>query len=94
MAPMRCAGFGAKPTNGSLWRQLWIALAEAQQSAGLVSRAQVDDLRAHAAAIDVDRALEIEAEIHHDLMAEVKNLCRAMPRWRRNHPPGRNLDGY
>ncbi len=55
-----------------LWRRLWVALAEAQQAAGLVSQAQVDDLRTHAEQIDVDRALEIEAEIHHDLMAEVK----------------------
>ena len=55
-----------------LWRQLWVALAEAQQAAGLVSQAQVDDLRAQVTAVDVDRALEIEAEIHHDLMAEVK----------------------
>jgi adenylosuccinate lyase len=55
-----------------LWRRLWLALAEAQQAAGLVSQAQVTDLRAHVSEVDVDRALEIEAEIHHDLMAEVK----------------------
>ena len=36
-----------------LWRQLWVALAEAQQAAGLVSQAQVEDLRTHAAAVDV-----------------------------------------
>jgi hypothetical protein len=29
----------------------------------------VADLEAHQHAIDVDRALAIEAEIHHDLMA-------------------------
>ncbi|GIK41702.1 MAG: adenylosuccinate lyase [Chloroflexota bacterium] len=55
-----------------VWRQLWVALAEAEQAAGLVSQAQVEDLRAHAGQINVERALEIEAEIHHDLMAEVK----------------------
>lgn len=62
-----------------LWRQLWVALAEAEQSAGLVSQAQVDDLRAHADQINVDRALEIEAEIHHDLMAEVKTFAEQCP---------------
>jgi len=55
-----------------LWRKLWVALASAQQKVGLVQQAQVDDLQAHAAEINVARALEIEAEIHHDLMAEIK----------------------
>jgi adenylosuccinate lyase len=55
-----------------LWRRIWVALAEAQLNAGLVSREQVADLRAHADRVDVPRALEIEAEIHHDVMAEVK----------------------
>jgi adenylosuccinate lyase len=58
-----------------VWRQLWIALAEAQQQIGLVSAEQVADLRAHAADIDVDRAHQIEAEIFHDLMAEVKTYA-------------------
>jgi len=62
-----------------LWRRLWVALAEAQQAAGLVSQAQVDDLRAHIGMIDVNRALEIEAEIHHDLMAEVKTFAEQCP---------------
>jgi adenylosuccinate lyase len=55
-----------------LWRRLWVALAEAEQAAGLVTAEQVADLRAHADEIDLARALEIEAEIHHDLMAEVR----------------------
>ncbi|MDM8518841.1 adenylosuccinate lyase [Anaerolineales bacterium HSG6] len=58
-----------------LWRQLWVALAEAQQGFGLVTQEQVDDLRAHIDQIDVDRAHEIESEIHHDLMAEVKTYA-------------------
>ena len=59
----------------ALWRRLWVALAEAQQKVGLVTQLQVDDLRAHAAEIDVARAHEIEREIHHDLMAEVKTFA-------------------
>lgn len=55
-----------------LWRRIWVALAEVQQGFGLVRPEQSADLRAHADAIDVPRALEIEAEIHHDLMAEVR----------------------
>jgi adenylosuccinate lyase len=58
-----------------LWRRLWVALAEAQQSAGLVTAEQVADLKLHAAEINVDRALEIEKEIGHDVMAEVRTYA-------------------
>jgi adenylosuccinate lyase len=58
-----------------LWRRVWVALAAAQQQAGLVSAEQVDDLRAHQDEIDLQRAFEIEADIRHDLMAEVKTYA-------------------
>ncbi|MCO4762292.1 MAG: adenylosuccinate lyase [Myxococcales bacterium] len=57
------------------WRRIWVALAGAQCDAGLVTDAQVDDLRAHASEIDLDTAHAIEAEIKHDLMAEVKTFA-------------------
>ncbi|HZO94786.1 MAG TPA: adenylosuccinate lyase [Candidatus Baltobacteraceae bacterium] len=59
-----------------LWRAVWVALADAQRRAGLVSQAELDDLRAHADAIDIDAALEIEREIGHDLMAEIRVYAR------------------
>ena len=62
-----------------LWRRVWVALAEAEQSAGLVTAAQVADLRAHAEEIDLPRSLAIEAEIHHDLMAEVRTYAEQCP---------------
>jgi adenylosuccinate lyase len=55
-----------------LWRRIWVALAAAQAEAGLVTQEQVADLRAHADEVDIARAEAVEAEIHHDLMAEVK----------------------
>jgi len=55
-----------------LWRAVWVALAEAQQRAGLVTQAEVDDLRAHATDIDLPAAFAIEREIGHDLMAEIR----------------------
>ncbi len=55
-----------------LWRAVWVRLAEAQSRRGLVSAEEVDDLRAHAANVDIEAALEIEREIHHDLMAEIR----------------------
>ncbi|MBV9277306.1 MAG: adenylosuccinate lyase, partial [Candidatus Eremiobacteraeota bacterium] len=61
------------------WRAIWIALAEAQAEAGLVSADELDDLRAHKNDIDLDAAHEIEAEIHHDLMAEIRLFARQAP---------------
>lgn len=58
-----------------LWRRLWVALAEAQQSVGLVTAEQVADLRAHQDEINIDRAHALEAELHHDLMAEVHTFA-------------------
>ena len=58
-----------------LWRHIWVALAEAQSRFGLVTPEQVADLRAHADQIDLDRALQIEAEIKHDLVAELKTFA-------------------
>jgi adenylosuccinate lyase len=55
-----------------LWRRVWVALAESQRLSGLVTQEEVDDLRAHADDIDLDAALAIEREIHHDLMAEIR----------------------
>ncbi len=58
-----------------LWRRIWVALAEAQQAAGLVTAAQVKDLRTNQDNIDLDRAHEIESQIHHDLMAEIRTYA-------------------
>jgi adenylosuccinate lyase len=55
-----------------LWRAAWVALAASQERSGLVSRAELDDLRAHAGEIDLAAALAIEHEIGHDLMAEIR----------------------
>ncbi len=57
------------------WRRLWVELARAQQHAGLVTAEQVADLEARAGDVDINRALEIEAHIHHDLMAEVQTFA-------------------
>ncbi len=58
-----------------LWRSLWAMLADAQCELGIVTRAQADDVAAHASDVteaSVARALQIEHEIKHDLMAEVR----------------------
>ncbi|HET9392549.1 MAG TPA: adenylosuccinate lyase [Candidatus Rubrimentiphilum sp.] len=55
-----------------LWRQVWLALAEAQSRHGLVTKDELEDIRAHAGDVDIEAALKIENEIHHDLMAEIR----------------------
>jgi adenylosuccinate lyase len=59
-----------------LWRAVWIALAQSQLRSGLVTQAEVDDLRAHGEDIDLAAALEIEREIGHDLMAEIRVFAK------------------
>ena len=56
-------------------RRVWVALAKVQNKAGLVSDAQLADLQAHSEDVDIERSLEIEATIHHDLMAEIKTYA-------------------
>ena len=62
-----------------LWRQIWVALAEVQSQFGLVQPEQAADLGAHVNDINVPRALEIEDEINHDLMAELKTFAEQCP---------------
>jgi adenylosuccinate lyase len=62
-----------------LWRQLWVALAEVQSEYGLVKPEQVADLRVHMSEINIPRALEIEAETQHDLMAELRTYAEQCP---------------
>jgi adenylosuccinate lyase len=52
-----------------------VALAEVQSGYGLVRPEQAADLRAHMDEIDLPRALQIEVEIQHDLMAEVRTFA-------------------
>jgi adenylosuccinate lyase len=62
-----------------LWRRIWVALARAEHEAGLVSEAELDDLRAHQDEVDIARSHEIEAEIGHDKMAEIRAYAEQCP---------------
>lgn len=62
-----------------LMRQVWVALAAAQHVAGLVTAEQLADLEAHADTIDIERALQIELETRHDVMAEIKAYAEQCP---------------
>jgi len=62
-----------------LLRDIWIAIAETQAEVGLVTTGQIEDLKNHRNDIDIERAAEIEKEIRHDLMAEIKTYAEQCP---------------
>lgn len=66
----------------TLWREIWVSLAEAQSEYGLVSDEELEDLKSKASSenIDLKRAHEIEEKIHHDLMAEVRTYAEQCPK--------------
>jgi adenylosuccinate lyase len=62
-----------------VWRRIWLHLAEVQAQFGLVTSEQVQEISLHVDQIDLQRAFEIESEIHHDLMAELKTFAEQCP---------------
>ncbi len=54
-----------------LWRSIWVALARAQHTAGIVTSQELKDLQKHERAIDIDRILELEKETKHDVVAAI-----------------------
>lgn len=62
-----------------LMRRVWVALAAAQHRAGLVTTAQLEDLRQHQEQVDLARALQIEREVRHDVMAEIRAFAEQCP---------------
>ncbi len=58
-----------------LWRRIWVALAEIQCKSGLVSQAELDDLKKQEKNINIDRILEIEKETRHDVVAAIKEFA-------------------
>jgi adenylosuccinate lyase len=67
----------------TMWRALWIALAEAQHELGMpVTREQVAELRAHKDEFDWDRCAQLEKELRHDVMAHVHHYGELAPKAR------------
>ena len=58
-----------------LYRRIWVALATAQHGAGLVGDDELADLELYQENVDVARSQQIEAEIHHDLMAALQTFA-------------------
>ena len=62
-----------------IWRQIWVILADVQSEFGLVHPQQVAELRSHQDDVDMSRSMQVEAEIQHDLMAELKVYADQCP---------------
>jgi len=62
-----------------LWRRLWLSLARVQSRYGLVSPGQLAELESKVGQVDIERSHAIEAEIRHDLMAEIKAFAEQCP---------------
>lgn len=62
-----------------LWRKIWSALAEVQVAYGLVSQEQADEISDRAGDLDLARSFELEQDLKHDLMAELKAFAEACP---------------
>jgi len=57
-----------------LWRKIWVALAEEQHKAGLVSKSELEDLKINEMNISIGRIQEIEKETKHDVVAAIKEF--------------------
>ena len=56
----------------SLWRRLWIILAESEQALGLpITDDQIAEMKAHQNDIDFDAAAAYEKKLRHDVMAHI-----------------------
>ena len=62
------------------WRELWIALAEAEKELGLpITKQQIEELKKHRDDINYQVAKRIEKETRHDVMAHVKAYGKQCP---------------
>jgi len=63
-----------------LWRQAWLALAEAEAELGLpISPAQLAEMRAHLEPIDFAKAADYERTMRHDVFAHLHTYGDACP---------------
>ncbi len=59
------------------WRKVWLALAESQAELGLIGMDELEGIRAHSGAenVDIERAHALEKVVRHDLMAELRTFA-------------------
>ncbi len=63
-----------------IWRELWIALAEAEARLGLeIPKKAISEMKAKIDQIDLARIAEIEAETRHETMAHIRHFGEVAP---------------
>ncbi len=67
-------------TKRRLWRKVWLALAEAQAECGLVTQEELEEIRSAVERVDLTRSHEIEREVGHDLVAELRAFAEQCPK--------------
>ena len=64
----------------SIWRRLWLLLAESEQSLGVpITDGQLAEMRAHLEEIDYGAAAEYEHALRHDVMAHILTFGDCCP---------------
>jgi adenylosuccinate lyase len=65
----------------SMWRRIWLALAEAEKSLGLpITDEQITEMKGHLDDIDFEEAARQEARVRHDLMAHLHTFAKVAPK--------------
>ncbi|UCC48591.1 MAG: adenylosuccinate lyase [Gemmatimonadota bacterium] len=78
-SPEMAAIFGPR-YRARIWRQLWIALAEAERELGLaVSEEAIRAMQGAIDDIDLERVAEIEAETRHEVTAHIRQFGEVAP---------------
>ena len=71
-ASPRMAELFSSQTRYKTWRELWIALAEAECELGIsITNKQINELKKHVNNIDFNEVRKIEKNVRHDVMAHV-----------------------
>jgi adenylosuccinate lyase len=79
-ASREMAAIWSAQSKHSIWRKLWVALAEAQRELGLdISESQIDSMKASVDDIDFGLAAEYEKKLRHDVMAHVHTFGDKCP---------------
>ncbi len=69
----------SEKTKRIYWRKVWAALARVSAEFSLIHPDQAEDIQAHAEEIDLPKALALEKELRHDLMAELVVFAAQCP---------------
>ncbi len=77
------AGIFGPRHRARIWRELWIALADAERELGLdISQEAIDAMRAGIDEIDLERIAQIELELRHEVMAHIHAFGEVAPQAR------------